>query len=170
MSDVEFNDNLSFRNRNRFLDEFENASQLPTFNSQDEADKFFIALKDDRLSEFLQFLRRHNFFTPDYTPQSLKDLEKLYYKLHEENRFGDDLIKIEDFELYMSLYFGEVMVRNTSFFQWGAEKHFLTNNAYYLAIKKKLLSMGIARLKNYYNTKNNKTRQSLFRKYKSYST
>lgn len=170
MSDVEFNDNLRFRNRNRFLDEFENASHLPTFDSQDEADKFFIAVKDDRLKEFLFFLEKHIFFAPDYTPETLKDVERLYYHLYEEGKFGDDLIKIEDFELCMSLYFGEVVVRNTNLFKWGAEKHFLTNNAYYLAIKKKLLSIGIARLKNYYNTKNNKTRQSLYRKYKSYST
>lgn len=169
MNDVEFNNNLSFRNRNIFLEQFESAKQLPTFDSQEEANRFFINLKDEGLIEFTCFLKKHNFFEPNYAPESLKHLEKLYFQLYEENKFGDDLILIEDFELYMSLYFGEVLVRNTETYSWGGEKHFLTNNAYYLVVRKEWLSMAIARLKNYYNKKNNKTKQSLFREFKSYS-
>ncbi len=131
---------------------------------------FFVELKEEKLKDFCLFLKDQSPFNPDFSPESLKALEKLYFKLYEDGAFIGNTIKIEDFEVYMSLYFGEVMVRNIDFFEWVAEKHFLTKNAYYLAIKKPFLSMGIARLKNYYFTKNNKMRQSLFRKYKMYST
>ena len=169
MSEVEFNKNLQFRNINRFSDEFENSKKLPVFKTQEEADEYFIRQKQEGLDIFSHFLNEYKFFKPDYSPESLKSLELLYFDLYENQKFTSDFITIEDFELFMSLYFGEVMVRHSNSFKWGAEKHFLTNNAYYLAITKKLMSIAISRLKDYYNTRNNKTKQSLYRKFKRFS-
>jgi hypothetical protein len=168
MGDVEFNKNLVIRNPGRFAEEFENSKKLPTFATQHEADQYFIKKKEEALEIFSEFLTRNNFFAPTYSPESLKDLESLYYKLYEEGRFEEGLIGIEDFELFMSIYFGEVMVRHGNGFSWKGAKHFLTNNAYYLAIERPFLSWAIARLKDFYATKNNKTKKSLYRKFSSY--
>lgn len=167
-SEVKLNENLSFKNKGRFAEEFENSKKLPAFESQQEADEYFIKQKDDGLKLFLDFIGTHKYFNPDYSPESLKELELLYFELYENGKFGDSLITREDFELFMSLYYGEVMVKNTVF-EWGAEKHFLTENAYYLSIKKHLMTIAVARRKDFFATKNNKRKQALYRECKRYS-
>ena len=166
--EVKLNENLSFKNKGRFADEFENSKNLPAFNSQNEANEYFIKQKDNGLDVFINFINEHKYLTPDFSPESLKELELLYFDLYEQSKFGSNLITRVDFEVFMSLYYGEVMVRNTVF-EWGAEKHFLTENAYYLSIRKPQMSIAVARRKDYYATKNNKRRQALYREYKRYS-
>src|SRR5690606_11773920 len=117
-SEVKLNENLVFNNKSRFAEEFEKSKKLNGFNSKEEADDFVIKQKNELLDLFITFINKQGFFNPDFSPESLKELELLYFNLFDQNQFSEDLITREDFELYMSLYYGEVMVKNTVF-EWG---------------------------------------------------
>ena len=168
MKKVELNKNLIFKNKNRFAEEFEKAKELPAFDTIEEAKIFWIKQKEEGLKLFEEFLVKNDFFEPTYDPESLKLLELLYFDLYENMKFEPNLIERAEFELLMNLYWGETLVRNSERMEWEAQKHFLAENAYYLAVGRKQLSMAISRLTDYYGTRSNKTKRSLFRKFKSY--
>jgi len=136
-----------------------------TFNSQSEANTFFIEQKKENLDSFLKFIKDNEFFEPNFSPESLKEVEKLYFKLRDERKYRANFITIEDYELFMSIYFGEVVVRNLEGFVWAAEKDFINPNAYSMVIKKSNYSKGISRRKNHYIQKNNKNKEALFREF-----
>lgn len=162
--EVEINKNLIIRNIGRFSKEFESIKELQAFNSQEEADEYYIKQKDIDLEAFCEFINSNEYFKPDYSPESLKKIELKYFELYEKGKFVDNSITRELFEKLMSLYWGEVMVRNSEY-KWEAHKHFLTNNTYYLSIMKENTSIGIPRFKDLYSKKNNKRKQLIFREY-----
>jgi hypothetical protein len=136
-----------------------------TFSSQTDANSFFIEQKQQNLDTFLKFIRENMFFEPDLSPESLKAVEKLYFKLRKERKYKANFITIEDYELYMSVYFGEVIVKNLEGFKWAAERDFENPNAYSLVIKKSNYAKGISRRRNHYIQKNNKNQEALFREF-----
>ncbi len=135
------------------------------FKSQEDANSYLIEQKQQDLATFLEFLKTNEFFEADFSPESLKELEKLYFKLRDEKKYKANFITIEDYELYMSIYFGEVIVKNLEAFKWGAEKDFENPNIYSLVIQKPFYVKGILRRRNHHARKNNKDKEALFREY-----
>ena len=170
MTKVKFNSDLIINKPSKLKNQFDQANELPVFDSQELAEEYYMGWKNSCLDTFCSFLNANDLFAPDYSPESLKKLEGLYYEYYEEQKFNQEIITIEDFEICMSVYFGNVMVNNIESLEWVAEKHFLTDNAYYLAIKNNSMSMRIGRSKDYYNTPNNKRKQSLLREFKKFKS
>ncbi len=142
-----------------------NARRPMIFQSQEDANSFLIGQKQQNLDTFLKFIKDNEFFDADFSPESLKAVELLYFKLRDEKKFKANFITIEDYELYMSIYFGETIVKNIEAFKWGAEKDFENPNAYALVIKKPFYVKGILRRRNHHARKNNKDKEALFREY-----
>ena len=57
-------------------------------------------------------------FFLDYTIESLKKLEKWYFDLYEKQSFGQVGLTQEEFESMMSVYWGEVVIKNNEDAKW----------------------------------------------------
>ena len=92
--------------------------KLESFNSLDEAKQYFLSYKDSLLKRLEDLCKDNSFFSPDYTIDSLKQLEKWYFGLFENNLFDTIGLDREEFENLMSIYFGAVVVRNNDSAKW----------------------------------------------------
>ena len=91
---------------------FRYGEKLTAFKSMEEAEKYFFTYKDKLLGKFEKKCAQYNFFTPDYSVESLKKLEKIYFDLlYETGSFRKTGLSRDEFESAMSIYFGEVVVR-----------------------------------------------------------
>ena len=55
--------------------------KLKKFKDADAAERYFLARKDKLLKKFEKNCAKHSLFLPDYSVESLKKLEKLYFDL-----------------------------------------------------------------------------------------
>jgi hypothetical protein len=106
-------------------------------------------------------------FKPDYSPKSLKQLEKWYFQLYETKSFQIIGINRESFETCMAIYFGETAFRSENA-RWIVQRYFLAPDKYELGVEKGSISMMLFRFTDHYREPNNKKRESLFRRYRKY--
>lgn len=117
--------------------------KLKKFSNLDEAEQYYLINKNCLLNK-LEVLCKDNFsFLPDYTIDSLKQLEKWYFDLFENNLFDTIGLDRKEFESLMSIYFGEVVVRNNDNAKWIVEEYAFVEGKYELMVNKGLLSMSI---------------------------
>jgi hypothetical protein len=145
----------------------QHGTKLLTFSSQEEAQQYFYNFRDKYLALLSKIIQQHSQFIPDYSPESLKQLEQWYFHLYESDSFQLIGTTLEVFEICMAMYFGETVVRNTSA-HWIVEEYFLGAGKYELGVRKGSMTMMVNRFANHFREPNNKRRQSLFRRYKQY--
>jgi hypothetical protein len=143
---------------------------LPTFSTQHEAEETLLGFRDTRLRLIRDISTLAPEFATDYTPDSLKELEKLYFRLWEANSFAEHGITIEVFEECMAMYFGEVMVRNIPGAKWVVQDYAFEKGKFELGVERGLLTVMLRQMKNHHETKSNNRRQAIYRKYKQYAT
>lgn len=143
--------------------------KVKSFNSLEQAKEYFDNFRDHRLKLISEISSKYSTFKSDYTPESLKDLEKLYFSLYENEIWKENDLSREMFEECLAVYFGAVVVKNNDQYYWNIEKFSLGKDKYHLYITKKLSSLCVERFPDYYKTPNNKTKSSLYRKYKTYN-
>ena len=91
---------------------------LREFHDQSEAEDYYISYKDDLLNRLKAISTQASAFFPDYTIESLKKLENWYFNLYEKQSFDKAGSTQEDFESMMSVYWGEVVIKNNEDAKW----------------------------------------------------
>lgn len=146
----------------------EYGKQLLSFSCQEEAEKTLLSLKDACLKRIDVLASNQGTFMLDFTPDSLKKMEAWFFELFQGNKFRDIGTSQQEFETCMAMYFGEVAVKNNKA-KWEVEKYFLGNDKYTLGIRKnRLFAMTLQKFSNLPLLKNNKRRNSIFRKFTQY--
>ncbi len=96
---------------------------LREFRDQSEAEDYYISYKDDLLNRLKAISTQASAFFPDYTIESLKKLENWYFNLYEKQSFDKAGSTQEDFESMMSVYWGEVIIKNNEDAEWVVEEY-----------------------------------------------
>jgi hypothetical protein len=144
------------------------AEKLPAFSSLEEAQHQLYTYRDKQLALLAEIAKHTTRFQPDYSPESLKQLEQWYYQLYETGSFQLLGLTRETFETCMAMYFGETAVR-TAGAHWIVEEYFLAPGRYELGLQKESVTMMLLQhCLDHFQTPNNKRRQSLFRDYRKY--
>jgi hypothetical protein len=154
------------RNGMKLAESYDN--KLLSFPNQQEAEKTLLALKDEFIARILSLSNNASIFKADFTPDSLKHLEKWFFELYENNLFGNIGTSQSEFETCMAIYFGNVAVENKKA-KWVVEKYFLDNDKYTIGIRRdEHFSQTLGGYRGLPLRKNNKKRDSIFREYKRF--
>ncbi|MBS2970845.1 hypothetical protein J9317_19060 [Metabacillus sp. KIGAM252] len=116
--------------------EEEYGRNLPEFESEFEAIAFYFDFRIEKLSilnEAAEYMRLREL---DYSPESLIDLEKLYFMCFRTNGWKDLQLTIHEFETMMSIYFGEVVTRNIPGTDWAVQPYPFNESKYVLGLNR----------------------------------
>lgn len=139
---------------------------LKEFNNKSEAEEYFLPYKDGLLSKLKAISIQTLVFIPDYTIESLKKLEKWYFDLYEKQLFDKVGLKQNEFERMMSIYWGEVVIKNNKDAKWVVKEYPFSQNKYELLVNKEFCSVAVVdKFHDLYSRQNNKRRNLLFREY-----
>lgn len=142
---------------------------LPSFKSQQEAEKALFGHRDRHLAHLEILARNCPGFECDYQPESLRALERWYFSLHEARAFQQIGVTRQVFETCMAMYFGDVAVRRAAA-HWIVEEYFLAPGKYELGVQRGSTKMMLDRLTDHFAEPNNKRRDRLYRRFKKYFT
>lgn len=142
---------------------------LNEFSDISEAENYFISYKDNLLNRLKAIRSQDSAFFPDYTIESLKHLEKWYFDLYEKNAFDKLGLLQKEFENIMSVYWGEVIIKNNKDAKWEVEEYPFSQGKYEFFVNKGFCNVSIVdKFHNLYKSQNNKRRNLLFREYNKY--
>lgn len=142
---------------------------LRKFSNISEAENYFISYRNDLLSRVSAISTQEYGFFPDYTIESLKKLEKWYFDLYEKKSFAKLGLTQKEFESIMSVYWGEVVIKNNKDAKWVVEEYAFSQNKYQLLVNKGFCNIAVEnKFRDLYNKQNNKRRNLLFREYNKY--
>ena len=145
------------------------SEKLKEFDDIAQAEKYFISYKDELLNRLEAISGQLDGFSPDYTIESLKDIEKLYFPLYRNNTFGKLLLSQKQFESIMSVYWGEVVIKNNADAKWLIEEFAFSQGKYELLVNKGLCNISIFDMfQDLYKRQDNKRQNLLFREYNRY--
>lgn len=143
--------------------------KLKKIHDISEAEDYFFSYKDDLLKKLEAVSTQNSYFLPDYTVESLKRIEKWYFDLYEKGEFHKVGFTQDEFESIMSVYFGEVVVKNNKDAKWLVEEYPFSQSKYEFLVNRGLLSMSIMNMyHDLYKKQNNKRKNLLFREYNKY--
>ena len=143
--------------------------KLKKFKDAEQAERYFLARKDKLLKKFEKNCAKHSLFLPDYSVESLKKLEKIYFNLCESDGFAGAGFTKKEFESAASAYFGEVVVRNNPEAKFEARAFPFSEGKYEFYVSKGLLSMAIDdKFRDLDKRPDNVRRNSIFREYNKY--
>lgn len=142
---------------------------LREFRDQSEAEDYYISYKDDLLNRLKAISTQASAFFPDYTIESLKKLENWYFNLYEKQSFDKAGSTQEDFESMMSVYWGEVIIKNNEDAEWVVEEYPFSQKKYEFLVSKGLCNVSVVnKFHDLYRMQSNKRRTLLFREYNRY--
>ena len=143
----------------------------PRFKNKKEAEKYFLDYKSTYLEYLRTISKNSEMFEMDFTPDSLKRLELWYFYLKENGKFSEENIDESKLLISISIYYGEILRRNTKKWKWVIDEYPFVKNTYDLFVGR-LPHMGIMIQLNrkwaFYKI-DNKRKQSLWREYKRYA-
>lgn len=144
--------------------------KLKKFSSKSEAEDYFFLYKNNLLNKLEIICKLNACFLPDYTVESLKKIEKWYFDMFEKNEFELAGVTRNEFESMMSVYFGEVVVKNNEDAKWLVEEFPFVPSKYELMVNKGgNCNMSIEnKCQDFYKEPANKRRNLLFREYNKY--
>ena len=142
---------------------------LREFRDQSEAEDYYISYKDNLLNRLKAISTQTSAFFPDYTVESLKKLEKWYFDLYERQSFCQADVTREEFEGMMSVYWGEVVIKNNEDAKWVVMEYPFSQKKYEFLVSKGLCNVSVVnKFHDLYNRQSNKRRTLLFREYNRY--
>jgi len=141
---------------------------LDTFSNQIDAEKELYEFRDLRLNKLNDLARLSATFDADGSPESLKEIEKWYFELWENNEFGQIGVDRKEFEECFAMYFGRVFVENNVDWHWIVSEFAFQRGKYELGISNVSVSIMLSRFTDHFDVPNNKRRQSIWRKYRKY--
>ncbi len=139
--------------------------KLPTFTSQATAEAELHRERDERLQRISELAVTSGTFAADYTPESLKTLEKWYFELWESEGFRHLSIQRDEFERCMAIYFCEVAVQNCPDTKWEVREYAFEQGKYEIGVQRGPMHYMRSRFKDHYKEANNKRRQKMYREY-----
>lgn len=122
--------------------------QLPSFSSLSEATEYFEHYKEAGLETLVRLTVAQPGFAMDYSPQSLKSLEAVYFKLMEANGFSDLGLSQQAFESLMGIYFGAVATRNDPAVHWIVQEFAFVPGKYELGVARGNTTVMVSSLRN----------------------
>jgi hypothetical protein len=144
--------------------------RLPRFNSLEEAEHELLRTRDHLLVVLDRVIASSAQFRLDSSPESLKELEKWYFKLlNREDDFRSVGLTRDELERAISMYLGAVLVANVSTFKWKVEEDALLKGRYEIGVGKPLLTLNLTLGSNLESRPNNKRQQSLWREFCQYA-
>ncbi len=142
---------------------------LREFNDKSEAEDYFISYKDNLLNRLKAIITQTSVFFPDYTIESLKKLEKWYFDLYEKQSFEQVGMTQEEFESMMSVYWGEVIIKNNEDAKWVVMEYPFSQKKYEFLVSTGLCNVSVVnKFHDLYRMQSNKRRTLLFREYNRY--
>ena len=139
--------------------------RLPAFSSRAEAEAHLFSERDERLRCITELATSSGVFAADFTPDSLKHLERWYFHLCDTDGFRLLGISREEFECCMASYFCELAVRNCSDAKWEVREFDFEPGKFEIGIQRGLLHLMLRRFTDHHQQPNNKRRQKIFRMY-----
>ena len=142
---------------------------LREFRDQSEAEDYYISYKDDLLNRLKAISTQASAFFFFFSIESLKKLENWYFNLYEKQSFDKAGSTQEDFESMMSVYWGEVIIKNNEDAEWGVEEYPFSQKKYELLVHKGFCNVSVVdKYHDLYHKQGNKRRNLLFREYNRY--
>ena len=143
--------------------------KLCGFNNLSEAEDYFILRKDFLLNKLKAVSTQTSAFVPDNTVESLKKIEKWYFDLYEKQSFEQVGLTQEEFESMMSVYWGEVIIKNNEDAKWVVMEYPFSQKKYEFLVSKGLCNVSVVnKFHDLYRMQSNKRRTLLFREYNRY--
>src|SRR6267142_1853896 len=143
------------------------AASLPEFSTYEEAEKFYTDLRERYHHLLRDIATRQSTFVMDFSPESLKTLEKLYFHLQERNLFEDVGTSREAFECCMGFYYGEVVVRNFPGLRWRVQQFGFATNKYELQVVSGRFAEGIGCFRDLFRKPKNRRPWKAFERWAS---
>jgi len=115
---------------------FLHAAQLPSYDTIETATESLLKRKDAALNDIASNPELINIL--DFSPESLKDLEKWYFLSGQPKKTSSGL----PVNQLMGFYFGEVLCRNGGF-KWNVEESPFAEDGYEIVANKGLVTFGL---------------------------
>jgi hypothetical protein len=147
----------------------EYGQQLPAFPDRKSAEIKLFQLRDKLIRQITDAAAGTDLFLADYSPESLKALEKWYFELYDTKSFKKIGLDRKIFEQSMSMYYGEVIVRNNPDFRWYIEEYAFIPGRYEMGVRSKIISLSMGRAADLYARTGNQRKQSLWREYRRWT-
>ena len=142
--------------------------KLPAFSSRAEAEAHLFRQRDERLQRLVELAASSSVFVADFSPESLKQLERWYFDLWESDGFQGLGALREEFERCMAMYFCEVAVRNCAEAKWEVREYGFECGKYEIGVERGLSHLMRMRFTDHYKEPNNKRRQKIYREYQEH--
>ncbi len=144
----------------------------PVHTTRQDAEQFYFSFRDKALQDIEKLRSEHSDYNLDFSPNSLKDMEGLYFELLDKNKyskysaFGLTLKRMEEL---LAVYYGQVYVKNTDT-NWTVEKDPFVPDRYYIAVKfdNNFMTIECTRKTYHYRMQDNIRRQALYREFKKH--
>lgn len=122
--------------------------QLPSFSNLAEATDYFERYRQAGLQALADLIAEKPGFTMDYSPDSLKSLEDVYFNLIETSRFPDLGLSQQAFESLMGIYFAAVATRNARDAHWIVQEFAFAPGRYELGVVRANATVMVTSLRN----------------------
>ena len=121
-------------------------STLRAFRDLAEAERGLYAERDELVRKLTELSGGSAAFRPDFSPDSLKDLEHWYFGLVEGGGLHSIHTDDETFERAMAMYLGEVLVRHAPPFGWFVTEFAFEHGRYEIGVRRPLYQVMLSRL------------------------
>ncbi len=139
--------------------------ELPRFTSRDEATRVLCGRRDQALTELCAAATRSGAFSCDFSPESLRALERWYFDLVESNGFATVGLSRGAMEQGISFYLGQVLAQ-ASGFQWVVEEFAFVPGTFEIGVRRGRVTIMLTRPSDLASRPGNKRRDSLSRQYR----
>ena len=122
--------------------------QLPSFGNLAEATDHYERYRQAGLKTLAGLTADRPGFTMDYSPESLKSLEDVYFSLIETGGFPGLGLSQQAFESLMGIYFGAVATRTDPAVHWIVQEFAFAPGKYELGVAKANTTVMVTSLRN----------------------
>ncbi len=138
---------------------------LPRYGSLQEAERALFTQRDVLLGQLRTAAAASQSFQCDFTPDSLKALERWYFEVRERESFAAYGVSPETFERCMAMYLGEVIVQNHAAFHWVVREFPFVPGTYEIGVDRGAVAVMLTRWRGLHTRPNNRKRESIWREY-----
>jgi hypothetical protein len=142
--------------------------KLPAFADPVDAQGVLYRRRDELLGRLRDVAGQSGAFRPDFSPESLKDLERWYFELVEGGGFRSIGADEDSLERTIAMYLGAVLVRNAPPFEWFVTEFAFGRGPYEIGVRKPLYEVMLSRLAPDPRDRN-KRGESLWRMYQRHA-
>ena len=147
----------------------EYGKKLQAFSSHQKAESALFAQRDSLHASVVSLGQKSLKFRADFTPESLNQLESLFFDSLDAQEFDRLGVDQPAFERMIGMYFGEVYVRNVPGAEWFVAEYAFEQGKYEIGVRKGSLSLMLTNGLIPEPHERNVKQRSLLRLYKRYA-